>query len=223
MLPLTPLGRCSPLSLGPECGHCPAGHGATAHPQLQSHWESPTGAPRAGDRPGLQGEPRWLPGTRSLGFEREPKAPLFPAHIKGETSVLLPGQLLLSWKLSRLPWPQVWAGLGWAGSPHAHPLQTLLGCSKAPLSHPKPSPCSTDILLGHRRRRKILPCRGTGGAAWKGSSPAQDPQGTPKHCPQEHKVGAELTASPEPGQEGPTCGCSCPSTTLLCSSPLPGP
>lgn len=186
------------MSLGPECGHSPAGHRANAHPQLQSHWQSPTEAlaPRARDWLGSQGEQQRLPRTRSPGFEREPKASS-PHTSKGKPPCSSPGSSFSAGNSQGCLGPR--CGMGWDGSPHAHPLHAALHCSKAPLSYSETSLCSTYILLGQRGRRKILPCRGAGGAARKGSSPCTgSPRDTQTLSPTAPGVKGESRAHSEP-------------------------
>lgn len=177
MLLLTPLGRRSPLSLGPECGHCPAGHGA-----IQSRWESPTGAPRAGDRPGLQGEPRWLPGTGSPGFEREPKASSLHTS-KGKPPCSSPGSSFSAGNSQGCLGPR--CGLGWAGlGPPTHiPSKPCWAAARLP--------CPTQNLLrapltsswGTEGEGRSSPAEGQGELLGKAPPLHRIPKGHPNTVP----------------------------------------
>lgn len=173
--------------------------GARVWPQGQCSPSAPEpgdithGGPTCRGAVGLAGRARRLPGSPGSG--RQPKASS-PHTSKGKPPYSSPGSSFSAGNSQGCLGPR--CGMGWDGSPHAHPPQALLSCIKAPLSYPKPSLCSTYILLGQRGRRKILPCRGTGGAARKGCSPCTDPQGTPKRVSQRGKGETELTASPKP-------------------------
>lgn len=119
-----------------------------------------------------------MPGSSQLGSHaacQAPGAPALrgsqtcplPAHIKGESSVFLPRQLLLAWKLLGLPLPPAWEG----SCPSSRPSKPSCMTSRLPWLRKKHFCCFAYILAGQETRRNHLPRRGAGvGAAWNRSA-----------------------------------------------------
>lgn len=118
--------------------------------------------------PALRGSQRHLPRTHQReNLSAPPRAA--PSQLETLKAALAPG-------------------VGWAGT--------------GPPTHVPPSPGAAarlpcllknlSVLHSHcpgpHREKEDPPCRGTGEAAQKGSSPAQDPQGTPKRLPLCHHI-----------------------------------
>lgn len=146
----------------------------------QAHRQSHSGCQGPG-APALRGSQRRLPCTHQRGNLCVPPRAA-PSQLETLKAALAPG-------------------VGWAGmGPPTHiPPQAVLGCSKALLSYSKTPLCSTYILLGQRGRRMILPCRGAGEAAQKGSSPCTgSPRDTQTLSPTARGVKGGSRAHSEP-------------------------
>lgn len=160
--------------------------------------------------PALRGSQRRLPCTHQRGNLHVPPRAA-PSQLETLKAALAPGV--------------GWAGLGWV-SPRTSPPR----CAELQRGSPVLPRNFSELHLhppGADREKEDPPLQRGRGSCWERLLPLHRipkdhsnivPNSTRGERGEQSSQGAP---SPDPGQEGPTSGCSCPSTTLLCSSPLP--